>query len=103
MRGVSKLSTSTSTSLLLDAEKKLAADPDGAYRAQLIGLLEKFRDEFALAKQGLLPPDEYQVADNMEAAVTAALAVVRFYESDGDPSSSGLPANSGVANIPINV
>jgi hypothetical protein len=35
---------------------------DGTYRAQLVTRLEKYRDDFALAHQGLLPRMEYQVA-----------------------------------------
>jgi hypothetical protein len=65
---------------MLDAETKLAADQDGSYRARLIDRLEAYRDEFALARQGLLPPDEYQIAEEMEAAITAALEIINAYQ-----------------------
>jgi hypothetical protein len=86
-----------STSLLLDAEAKLAADQDGSYRARLVARLEKYRDDFALARQGLLPPEEYQVAEEMEAAVAAALAIVRAYEPVRNTPASG----SGNAFDPV--
>jgi hypothetical protein len=65
-----------SESILLNVESKLASDHDGSYKARLIKKLEVYRDGFATAKQGLLPPDDYDVVYQMEAAVSAAIAVV---------------------------
>jgi hypothetical protein len=78
--------------LLLDAETKLAADQDGSYRQQLVKCLEQYRDEFALSRQGLLPPEEYLVAEEMEAAITAALAIINAYkpaENVSGPTADG--------------
>ncbi|MEJ2643246.1 MAG: hypothetical protein P8010_27215 [Desulfosarcinaceae bacterium] len=67
---------------------------------RLVARLEKYRDEFALARQGLLPPEEYQVAEEMEAAVAAAVAIVRAYEPAGSPQPSG-PRTTGDAFDPM--
>jgi hypothetical protein len=69
-----------STSVLLEAEAKLANDSDGSYKARLIDLVGKYHDEFALARQGFLTPGEYEVVVHMESAVEAALAIIRDYE-----------------------
>lgn len=65
------------TSKLLDVETKLSSDHDGSYRELLIQELESYRDEFAFAKQGLLPPDEYEVAEAMADALEAAITIVK--------------------------
>ena len=88
-----------STSLLLDAEAKLAADQDGSYRARLLARLEKYRDDFALARQGLLPPEEYQAAEEMEAALSAALAIVRAYEPVKSATASGPSTFDPMMNV----
>lgn len=64
-------------SKLLDVETKLSSDYDGLYRAMLIEELERYRDEFAFAKQGLLPPDEHEVAEEMANALEAAITIVK--------------------------
>ena len=69
-----------SASILLEAEAQLSSDQDGSYKGQLIPLLEKYRDEFVFARQGFLPPEEYEVTVHMEGAVEAAMAVVKVYE-----------------------
>lgn len=93
-----------STSLLLEAEAKLTTDSDGSYKAQLIALVEKHRDEFAFARQGFLPPDEYEVAVQMESAVEAALAIIRDYEpplkDDGTPADDQA---GGVMNTMVDI
>lgn len=66
--------------LLLDAEDKLQSDQDGIYKNQLMELLNKCRDHFAIARQGFLPPEEYNMAASMEAALDAALAIIRDYQ-----------------------
>jgi hypothetical protein len=75
---------SMSTSLLLNIEDKLIADEDGAYRAELIQLLEKYRDDFAFAKQGFLPQDEYELADQMELAINIAVETIKRYKKEDD-------------------
>jgi hypothetical protein len=67
--------------IFLDAEKKLKKDHNGSYRAQLIHELEKQRDEFASAKQVLLPPEEYDLADALETAVNTAIDIIRDYKA----------------------
>jgi hypothetical protein len=88
-----------SASLLLDAEAKLAADQDGTYRARLVAQLEEYRDNFSLARQGLLPPEEYQVAEEMEAALSAALTIVRAYEPVKSAPASGPSAFDPTMNV----
>lgn len=92
-----------STSLLLEAENKLAADHDGSYKAQLITELEKYRDEFALARQGFLPPDEHKVAEEMEAAVTAALTIINVYEPAKSDSAPDLAPTSSAFSPMTNI
>jgi hypothetical protein len=92
-----------STSLLLDAEVKLSTDQDGSYRSQLMARLERYRDEFALARQGLLPPEEYQVAEEMEAAVAAALDIVSTYEPVTSAPASGPGPVEGAFDPMMNV
>jgi hypothetical protein len=72
---------------MLDVENKLAADQNGAYRMQLILSLEVRRDDFSRAKQGFLPPDEHQIAEAMEATITAALDFINNY-----PPAANVPA-----------
>ena len=88
-----------SAPLLLDAEAKLAADQDGSYRARLLARLEQYRDDFALARQGLLPPEEYQAAEEMEAALSAALAIVRVYQPAKGAPASGPSAIDPMMNV----
>lgn len=73
-----------SLSLLLNPEDKLIADEDGSYKAQLIQLLENYRDDFAFARQGFLPPEEYEVAEQMELAINVALEIIKRYKKDDD-------------------
>lgn len=86
-----------STSLLLDAKDKLEADREGTYKAQLTALVEKYHGEFAFAKQGFLPPDEYEVAVHMESAVEAALSIIRDYEPPLKEDDT-LPAGAAVVD-----
>jgi hypothetical protein len=91
-----------STSLLLEAKTKLEADPEGAYKTQLIALVEKYRDEFALVRQGFLPPDEYDVAVHMESAVETALAIIRDYEPTAKQGDA-IPAGAGVIDGTLDI
>ena len=62
--------------VLKSVESKLSSDYDGSYKSELIQMLENHRDEFATAKQGLLPPEEYDLLEKMEGAVSAAITVI---------------------------
>jgi len=64
----------------LDAEAKLADDHEGTYKAQLIETLKKHRDDIAFQQQGFLPPDEYEVMENMAKALDSALIVIEAYK-----------------------
>jgi hypothetical protein len=63
-----------------EIETKVASDHDGSYKAQLIQKFEGHRDEFAYAKLGMLPPDEYDVMDKMERVVSAAITFIEGIE-----------------------
>ena len=70
-----------SDSTMLESMDRLNSDHDGSYRAQIISKLEKYRDKFALAKQGLLPPDDFEVVDHLENALNSAITVVKGYQA----------------------
>jgi hypothetical protein len=91
-------------SLLLEAEAKLKADQDGSYRTQLMEFLNERREQFATARQGFLPPEEYDVAESMETALAAALAIIRDHQPPADAldMSDEVPAAAGTGPM-INV
>jgi hypothetical protein len=66
---------------MLESMDKLDSDHDGSYRTQIISQLEKYRDEFAVAKQGLLPPDDFEVVDHLEKAIRSAISIVKDYQT----------------------
>lgn len=77
-----------SESFYTEIESKIASDHDGSYKAQLIQKLEEHRDEFAYAKQGMLPPDEYDVMEKMERAVSAAITFIESIEPGTNPTAT---------------
>ena len=90
-------------SLLLEAEAQLKADHDGSYRTQLIEFLNERREQFATARQGFLPPEEYDVAESMETALAAALAIIRDHQpADALGMQDEGPATAGTGPM-INV
>ena len=73
--------------LMKDIENQLSADIDGSYKERLLALLKEQRDAFSSKKQGFLPPEEYQLAEDMERAANAAISVIQGYtpvKSDPD-------------------
>lgn len=92
-------------SLLTEAEAEPANDPDGSCKAQLVALVEKYRDEFAFARQGFLPSDAYVVAEHRRSAVQAALTVIRDYEASAKGGDGALPdsPSGGGSNTMINI
>lgn len=78
-------------------ESKLSSDYDGSYKSELIQNLENHRDKFATAKQGLLPPEEYDILEKMEGAVSAAITVIKAVK----PAEAGTaPAQTDNESIP---
>ena len=61
---------------MLDMEAKLEQDDDGAYRSDVLALLDKHAGEIKSALDSGLPPEDFERAKQLQEAIEAASFVV---------------------------